>query len=115
MPRWALRFWPDTRAMVDDLVAFAPPNHGSVAVDTMCIPDCAPAIWQQAYESRYMQALNSYNETFPPISYTNVYTRNDEFVQPNLDAEGTSSLATLMVRLSVPVSPSLSVTVSRTV
>ena len=27
--RWALRFWPDTRAMVDDVIGFAGSNHGT--------------------------------------------------------------------------------------
>ena len=31
-------------------------------------------------------------ETFPGISYTNIYTHNDEFVQPNLSSNGTTSL-----------------------
>jgi len=92
VPRWALRFWPDTRAMVDDLVSFAAPNHGSVPVVAMCVPDCAPAIWQQAHQSKYMQALNSHQETFAGIDYTTIYTHADEFVQPNLNGFGTSSL-----------------------
>ena len=29
VPRWALRFWPDTRAMVDDQIGMAPSNHGT--------------------------------------------------------------------------------------
>ena len=28
-PRWALKYWPDTRAMVDDLVGLASSNHGT--------------------------------------------------------------------------------------
>ena len=27
--RWALRFWPDTRPMVDDVIGFAGSNHGT--------------------------------------------------------------------------------------
>jgi hypothetical protein len=94
VPRFALRFWPDTRRMVDDYVGFAATNHGSVAVNTMCLPPagCAPALWQQNFNSNYVQAMNSHQETFPGISYTSIYTRSDEFVQPNLDDTGTSSL-----------------------
>ena len=29
VPRWALRFWPDTRPMVDDQIGMAPSNHGT--------------------------------------------------------------------------------------
>ena len=29
IPRWALRFWPDTRVMVDHVVGLSPSNHGT--------------------------------------------------------------------------------------
>jgi len=91
-PRFALRFWPDLRPMVDHYVAFAATNHGSMPVDAMCMPACAPALWQQRYHSHYVDAMNSYQETFAGISYTDIYTRTDQFVQPNLDDSGTTSL-----------------------
>ncbi|WAL68731.1 lipase [Amycolatopsis cynarae] len=93
-PRFALRFWPDLRSIVDDYIALGATNHGSVVVDAMCPPvaGCAPALWQQTYNSHYIQAMNSVQETFPGISYTDIYTRTDEFVQPNLDDHGTTSL-----------------------
>lgn len=90
--RWSLRFWPDTRGMVDDVIGMAGTNHGSVVVPALCVPDCAPALWQQRANSAFMTALNSGQETFPGISYTEIYSRTDEFVQPNLDDHGTSSL-----------------------
>lgn len=91
--RWALRFWPDTRGMVDDLVGLAPSNHGTVLARAICAAGCAPAIWQQRDDSRFMAALNSGQETFAPVSYTAVYTHLDEVVVPNGDARtGSSSL-----------------------
>lgn len=95
VPRWALRFWPDTRAMVDDLIGFAPSNHGSTRASCDSRPPCSAATWQQSDESNFMKALNSFQETFAPVSYTSIYTRTDETVQPNLDEEnGSSSLRT---------------------
>ena len=91
VPRWALRFWPDTRAMVDDLVGLAPSNHGTTLWPDGCQP-CQPAGWQQSAGSAFIRALNAGQETFPGISYTNVYTHNDETVQPNSDDMGSSSL-----------------------
>jgi hypothetical protein len=91
-PRFALRFWPDLRPMVHHYIAFAATNHGSVAVNVMCATTCAESLWQQTYHSRYTEAMNSYQETFPGISYTDIYTRADQFVQPNLDDTGTTSL-----------------------
>lgn len=95
VPRWALRFWPDTRAMVDDLIGFAPSNHGTTQAAAACRSGCAAADWQQADTSNFMKALNSGQETFAGVSYTVVYTRTDEIVQPNQDAlTGSSSLRT---------------------
>lgn len=91
-PRFALRFWPDLRDEVDDYIGLGATNHGSVVIDAMCVPGCSESLWQQRYGSNYTRAMNSYQETFPGISYTQIYTRTDEFVQPNLDDGGTTSL-----------------------
>src|SRR5438067_4939867 len=60
-PRWALRWWPDTRAMVDDYIGIAPSAHGGTAVNTMCSgPEgCAPALWEQTYTSHVVRDVNS--------------------------------------------------------
>lgn len=82
-PRWALRWWPDTRAMVDDYMGIAPSAHGGKAVNTMCSDgDCAPALWQQTYMSNFVGAMNSGGETFPGIDYTVAWTAYDEFLTP---------------------------------
>jgi hypothetical protein len=91
--RWPLRFWPDTRAMVDDVIGFAGTNHGTT-VGGGCAGKCPPADWQQAAGSNFISALNSHAETFAGISYTEVYSHRDEEVQPNMDDRGTSSLRT---------------------
>lgn len=95
-PRWALRFWPDLRAMVDGLVDLEAPNHGypQAVKTTICPTTCVPALYQQEAGSAFTEALNSYQETFPGISYTNVYSHASQFVQPNLDETGTTSLHT---------------------
>lgn len=92
VPRWALRFWPDTRAMVDDLIGLSPSNHGTYDADFICKLTCAPAIWQQQRAARFLDALNSSQETFPGISYTNIYTLTDEVVVPNFGPAASSSL-----------------------
>ncbi len=95
VPRWALRFWPDTRPMVDDVIGFAGSNHGSTQGGVSCGDGkCIEADWQQSYMSNFIRALNSFGETFSGISYTNIYTHNDEIVQPNADDTGSSSLHT---------------------
>lgn len=94
-PRFALRFWPELRGMVDDYIGLAATNHGSPLINAaLCTAatGCSPSLWQQTMDSRYTQAMNSGQETFSGISYTQIYTRADEFVQPNLDDHGTTSL-----------------------
>jgi hypothetical protein len=91
--RWALRFWPDTRAMVDDVIGFAGSNHGTTALTPAdCRTGCPPASLQQGSRSAFIEALNSRAETFPGISYTEVYTHTDAVVRPNADDSGSSSL-----------------------
>lgn len=83
-PRWALRFWPDTRRKVADLIGMAPSNHGTTAIQ-QCVEGattCAPAIWQQRDEAQLIKAVNSRAETFRGISYTNITTERDEVVTP---------------------------------
>jgi hypothetical protein len=95
--RWALRWWPDTRAMVDDVIGMAGTNHGTT-VRSVCLAGriaCPPADWQQGATSEFIRALNSGVETFAGISYTEIFTHTDEIVQPNrTDAVSTSALHT---------------------
>jgi pimeloyl-ACP methyl ester carboxylesterase len=90
LPRWAFRFWPDTRSMVDDEIGLSPSNHGTLDAGPVCIPGCAPAFWQQRNTADFIKALNSYQETFPGISYTAAYTRLDEIVFPNTSGQGSA-------------------------
>jgi len=92
LPRWALRFWPDTRSMIEDDIGFAASNHGTTGAEVVCQAPCAAADWQQSDKSQFTAALNSYQETFPGISYTEVYSHLDEIVTPNSDDTGSSSI-----------------------
>ncbi len=96
VPRWALRFWPDTRHMVAKVIGLDPSNHGTLDATADCdvTKSCAAAFWQQASNAQFIAALNSYAETFAGIAYTTIYSRTDEVVVPNLDAAGSSSLHT---------------------
>jgi triacylglycerol esterase/lipase EstA (alpha/beta hydrolase family) len=98
--RWALRFWPDTRAMVDDLVGLSPSNHGTTVADVACQLSCNPSFWQQRSISAFTAALNSGAETFAGISYTVAYTRLDEVVVPNVGPSPSSALGTGQGRIA---------------
>jgi hypothetical protein len=91
--RWSLRFWPDTRDLVDDVIGFAPSNHGTTRESTsQCAQTgCRAAVFQQAADSEFVKALNSTTETFAGISYTNIYSRFDELVEPTSGPDDCSS------------------------
>jgi triacylglycerol esterase/lipase EstA (alpha/beta hydrolase family) len=83
--RWALKWWPDTRAIVEDLVGLSPSNHGTLSARAVCLAICPPSFWQQLDGARFIAALNDGGETFAGIDYTVAYTRYDEIVVPNVD------------------------------
>jgi hypothetical protein len=78
--------------MVDDQIGFAPSNHGTTGAGPLCSISCAAADWQQSDKSEFIKAVNSHQETFPGISYTEIYSHFDEIVTPNSDDTGSSSL-----------------------
>jgi hypothetical protein len=88
--RWALRFWPDTRADVEDVVGMAGSNHGTILAHAD--GKDAPANLQQAADSKFIKALNSGQETFAGVDYTEIYSHFDEVVTPNSDSHGSSSV-----------------------
>lgn len=89
--RWALRWWPDTRRMVADLVGNAPSNHGTIDAQAFGLEcatvGCAPAIVQQRNDSAFIRALNSRQETFAGVDYTVNYSAYDEIVVPATGAQ----------------------------
>ncbi|MEJ2860997.1 esterase/lipase family protein [Actinomycetospora flava] len=93
--RWALRFWPDTRADVAEVIGIDPSNHGTLDAYPVCAAaGCAPAFWQQQTLSAFTTALNSGTETFAGIDYTQMWTPTDEVVVPNLGPRPSSQLTT---------------------
>lgn len=89
-PRWALRWWPDIRPMVASLVGLAPDNEGgSNTVEALCVVACFPAAWQEVRRidqqpSHFMTAMNSRQQTFPGIAYTDIYSLTDEVAGLNI-------------------------------
>ncbi|MBN9736627.1 MULTISPECIES: lipase [unclassified Pseudonocardia] len=92
VPRWALKYWPDTRGMVSDMIGIDPSNHGTLDAYPVCAPGCVPAFHQQQTGSQLLGALNDGPETFAGIDYTVVYTVTDEVVVPNLPPAASSEL-----------------------
>lgn len=93
LPRWALRFWPGTRRMVDDDIGLDGSNHGTLdSVFCAYARHCPPAFYQQQSDSHFIAALNSRRETFRGISYTEIYSNTDEVVFPNFGPKASSSV-----------------------
>jgi triacylglycerol lipase len=79
-PRWALKYWPDIRSLVGDLVAMSGVAHGFTETDGLCSSECIAPFWQMKPDSKFLKALNTGDETPGDISYTSVYSRTDQFV-----------------------------------
>jgi hypothetical protein len=80
--RLVLRFWPDLRGAVSDLVELAPPNRGTEAFRATCEHACPPAYWQQLPGSTLVGAVNSRQMTFPGVDYTVVSSAIDDVITP---------------------------------
>jgi triacylglycerol esterase/lipase EstA (alpha/beta hydrolase family) len=105
--RWSLRFWPDTRRMVDDVIGMAGSNHGSSGGGASCAAGCSAAFAQQSADSNFIAALNSRRETFQRISYTEIYTNNDEVVTPPPSAgvSGPGKITNVAIQSICPADP----------
>lgn len=98
--RWALKYWPGTRELVNDVVGIDPSNHGTIGAYAACASSCAPAFRQQQTGSHFLTALNTGPETWAGIDYSVVYTLTDEVVIPNLGPRASSRLRTGKGRIS---------------
>jgi triacylglycerol lipase len=79
-PRWAVKWWPDVRALIDDLVLVAGVVHGFTLTEAFCFDTCIAPFWQMKPDSKFLAALNAEDETPGDVSYTAVYTRTDQAV-----------------------------------
>jgi triacylglycerol lipase len=83
--RWAIKFWPDVRNSVDDMVGLEAAYHGTAVTNIFCTPgSCVPVAWQLAIGSNFLKALNTDDETPGEVSYTSIYSLTDDGVFPQL-------------------------------
>jgi hypothetical protein len=76
-PRWALKWWPDIRSLVGDVIGLAPSNHGFALGPALCAQPCPPATRQQLPESRFLAALNQGDETPGHLAYSVISSATD--------------------------------------
>lgn len=82
--RWAVRWWPDVRAVVDDVVTVAGANRPIPWTGpAFCHASCADPFWQFSTGSVFLEALNRVPTPEGP-SYTAVRSLNDLLIQPAL-------------------------------
>jgi hypothetical protein len=99
LPRWALTYWPSTRALVTDVVAVAGTQHGTTVfgglLTTCQATGCAftAAAWQQASGSKLVEAIARYPDESPgKLGWTTVRSLTDEIVTPTDGPNPTSAL-----------------------
>jgi pimeloyl-ACP methyl ester carboxylesterase len=80
--RLVLRFWPDLRTAVSDVIELAPPNQGTEAFRATCARACPPAYWQQLPGSMLVSAVNSRQATFAGVDYTVITSSIDDVITP---------------------------------
>lgn len=92
LPRWAVRYFPEASAAVDDLVLLAGPHHGTKITSMYgkvpfagCHPSvCTESMWQFAPDSAFTTALNRGGDTDDNHDVTNIYTLFDELVRHDM-------------------------------
>jgi triacylglycerol lipase len=83
--RWAIKFWPDVRNSVDDMVGLEAAYHGTAVTNIFCATGwCVPVAWQLSIGSNLLKALNADDETPGDVSYTSIYSLTDDGVLPQL-------------------------------
>jgi triacylglycerol esterase/lipase EstA (alpha/beta hydrolase family) len=83
--RWAIKFWPDIRNSVDDMIGLGAPYHGTANANIVCATgSCVPALWQFSIGSNFLKALNANDETPGNVSYTSIYSLTDNLATPQL-------------------------------
>ena len=86
-PRWAIKWWPDVRADVDDLVGLSSPNHGVPVANALCVVACDAADCQFSVGSAFLRSLNAGDETPSAVDQTSVMSVNDGVVEPASTSE----------------------------
>lgn len=91
--RWAIRWWPDVRAVVDDVVTAAGANRPIPWTKTVfCGRSCAEPIWQFSTGAAFMEAINRVPAPEGP-SYSAIRSLTDELIQPAMPES--SAVATI--------------------
>lgn len=104
-PLWAMKFWPDVRAAVDDYIGLAPGVNGTQVGNIVCaVGACAEIAWQVRFGSAYLSRLHEGGLPQGP-SYTSVYTDFDEIVIPQPAGSNIPGGSNVSVQSICPLRP----------
>jgi triacylglycerol lipase len=84
--RWALRWWPDIRHDVSDVIMLATPNHGAEYSNQHCTDAnvCSASLYQMRSDSNFLAKLNGHRQAIGHVPYTAIVTTADHvFVLPD--------------------------------
>ena len=105
-PVWALRFWPDLRRKVSNVVALGTPYQGITGGALACSASlCPEAFWQFGPESEFLKTLNSKDPTRKRVDYTSIYTDFDEVGNPASQRDRLSGASLVGVQQVCPSRP----------
>jgi pimeloyl-ACP methyl ester carboxylesterase len=84
--RWALRWWPDLRSDVAQVITLAAPNGGALYTNQHCnVPDsCSASLYQMRSDSKFLSVLDRGSTLTWGIPWTSIGTTSDAvFVLPS--------------------------------
>lgn len=85
LARYVVKFL-EGATKVDDVVGFAPPNHGTATPLAPLLGGLCPACAQMAAGSAFITSLNQGVQAPAPVSFTQISTRYDVLVTPYTSA-----------------------------
>lgn len=96
---WAVRFWPDVRERVTDVIALGTPFNGTALADLECaLPGgCQPAVWQMTRGSAFLRALHAAPLPEGP-AYTSIASLADEISAPQPAASRLEGARNILVQ-----------------
>jgi len=105
--RWALRFFPQDDGHVGVVVELGAPNQGTDAVPFLCDPGrtCQPALMQMLPGSRFVDALDSGDQTPGGAAYVSIWSETDLIISPLGSAALLPGASNLSVQSVCPARP----------
>lgn len=92
--QWALKYWPSTRDVLEDLMALSADFHETL-FELLCITPnllCTPSVKQQGADSNLIQALLADDGDSAYVPTTSVYSGLDQVVEPQSDPNASGAL-----------------------